>query len=197
MDTFTLSSNGANDITCNNITSDNISVLSSLTVSGINILASLGNTNSFIGSSSSSLNITGTTNINFNVNNNVFTKINQSGLSVFHAANGTTFPYAPADWYCVSDRLDKLYQCMSDNPTPIINYDATHNTIIRISEQDTVNQIYYPRQLQIQSFQGTTFSKFDIQGLQLLDKNNNWYYINKLFTKTGNSLLLASDKYYC
>ncbi len=57
MDSFTLSSNGANDITCNNTTSDNISVLSSLTVSGTNILASLGNinsnltnTNSFIGS---------------------------------------------------------------------------------------------------------------------------------------------------
>ncbi len=48
----------------------------------------------------------------------------------------------------ICDRLDKLYQCMSDLPTPIINYDATHNTIIRISEQDTVNQIYYPRPLQ-------------------------------------------------
>ncbi len=58
MDSFTLSSNGANDITSNNITSDNISVLSSLTVSGINILASLTNTNSFICSTSSSLNIT-------------------------------------------------------------------------------------------------------------------------------------------
>ncbi len=59
MDSFTLSSNGANDITCNNITSDNISVLSSLTVSGTNILSSLGNINSnltninsFIGSTS-------------------------------------------------------------------------------------------------------------------------------------------------
>jgi hypothetical protein len=71
---------------------------------------------------------------------------------------------------------------MSDTPTPMINYDATHNTIIRISEQDTVNQIYYPTQLQIQSFQGTTFSNFDIQGLQLLDINNNCYYINKMFT---------------
>ena len=37
MDSFTLSSNGANDIICNNITSDNISVLSSLTVSETNI----------------------------------------------------------------------------------------------------------------------------------------------------------------
>jgi hypothetical protein len=193
MDTFTLSSNGANDITCYNVTSDNISVLSSLTVSGIIILASLGNTNSFIGSTSSSLNITGTTNINFNVNNTIFTKINQSGLSVFHEANSTKFPYAPADWYNLSKRLDSLYQCMIDTPTPIISYDATHNTIIRISEQETVNQIYYPRQLQIQSFQGTTFSKFDIQGLQLLDINNNWYYINKLFTMTNNSILLCSN----
>jgi hypothetical protein len=82
---------------------------------------------------------------------------------------------------------------MGDTLTPIINYDATHNTVIRISEQDTVNQIYYPRQLQIQSFQRTTFSKIDIQGLQLLGKNNNWYDINILFTKMGNSLLLASD----
>ncbi len=68
---------------------------------------------------------------------------------------------------------------MSDTPIPIINYDATHNTIIRISEQDTVNQIYYPRQLQIQTFQGTSISKFDVQGLQLLDINNNWYYVDK------------------
>ena len=195
-----LSSTGLNDIDANNITSDNISVISSLTVSGTNILSSItdilssiNKSNSFIGSTSSSLNITGTTNINFNVNNTIFTKINQSGLSVFHEANGTTFPYAPTDWYNVSDRLDKLYQCMSDTPTPIINYDATHNTIIRISEQDTVNQIYYPRQLQIQSFQGTTFSKFDIQGLQLLDINNNWYYINKMFTLTNNSILLCSN----
>ena len=181
MDSFSLSSYGAYDLTCNNITSDNISVLSALTVSSTNILSSLGNINSnlsninsFIGSTSSSLNITGTTNINFNVNNTIFTKINQSGLSVFHEANGTTFPYAPTDWYNVSDRLDKLYQCMSDTPTPIINYDATHNTIIRISEQDTVNQIYYPRQVQIQTYQGTSISKFDVQGLQVLDINNNW-----------------------
>ena len=72
MDSFSLSSNGIYDLTCNNITSDNISVLSALTVSGTNILSSLGNINSnlsninsFIGSTSSSLNITGTTNINF------------------------------------------------------------------------------------------------------------------------------------
>jgi hypothetical protein len=198
MDSFSLSSNGAYDLTCNNITSDNISVLSALTVSGTNILSSLGNINSnlsninsFIGSTSSSLNITGTTNINFNVGAQ-FTKINSSGLSVFHNANGV-FPYSPTDWYNVSDRLDKLYQCMSDTPNAIINYDATHNTIIRISEQDTVNQIYYPRQLQIQSYQGTAFSKFDVQGLQVLDINNNWYYINKMFTMTNNSILLCSN----
>jgi hypothetical protein len=88
MDSFIISSNGANDLTCNNITSDNISVLSSLTVSGTNILSSLGNINtnmnnindninninSNIGSTSSSLNITGTTNINFNVHDSLFIK---------------------------------------------------------------------------------------------------------------------------
>ncbi len=193
-----LSSNGANDLTCNNITSDNISVISSLTVSGTNILSSLGtintninNINTFVGSSSSSLNITGTTNINFNVGTQ-FTIINLSGLSVFHDAK-ETFPFTYAGMYNVSDRLNSLHQCMSDSPEAIINFDSTHNTVIRIREQDIVNQIYYPRQLQIQSYQGTAFSKFDVQGLQLLDKYNNWYYINKLFYQTGNSLFLTSD----
>ena len=208
MDSFTLSSNGANDLTCNNITSDNISVISSLTVSGTNILSSLGNINtninninndinninSSIGSTSSSLNITGATNINFNVNNNLFTKINQSGLSVFHDGNSTTFPYTYEGWYNISNRLDSLYQCMNDSVEAIINFDATHNTVIRIREQDIVNQVYYPRQLQIQTYQGTSISKFDIQGLQVLDTNNNWYYINKMFTITNNSTLLCSNK---
>ena len=207
MDSFTLSSNGANDLTCNNITSDNISVISSLTVSGTNILSSLGNINtninninndinninSSIGSTSSSLNITGATNINFNVNNNLFTKINQSGLSIFHEGNSTTFPYTYEGWYNISNRLDSLYQCMNDSPESIINFDATHNTVIRIREQDTVNQVYYPRQLQIQTYQGASISKFDVQGLQVLDTNNNWYYINKLFTFTNNSILLCSN----
>ena len=207
MDSFTLSSNGANDLTCNNITSDNISVISSLTVSGTNILSSLGNINtninninndinninSSIGSTSSSLNITGATNINFNVNNNLFTKINQSGLSIFHEGNSTTFPYTYEGWYNISNRMDSLYQCMNDSPESIINFDATHNTVIRIREQDIVNQVYYPRQFQIQTYQGASISKFDVQGLQVLDTNNNWYYINKLFTFTNNSILLCSN----
>ena len=61
-----LSSNGAIDLSCNNIISDNITAISSLTVSGIYILSSLNNINSFASSDSSSLNITGTTQINFN-----------------------------------------------------------------------------------------------------------------------------------
>ena len=59
MDTssFILSSNGANDLSSNNITSDNVSVLTSLSVAGNNILSSLStlntninNINSFAGS---------------------------------------------------------------------------------------------------------------------------------------------------
>jgi hypothetical protein len=82
---------------------------------------------------------------------------------------------------------------MNDSPESIINFDATHNTVIRIREQDIVNQVYYPRQLQIQTYQGASISKFDVQGLQVLDTNNNWYYINKLFTFTNNSILLCSN----
>ena len=147
--------------------------------------------NTFVGSTSSSLNITGSTNINFNVGTQL-TTINISGLSVFHNAY-EIFPFNYDGWYNVADRLNNLYHVMSDTPANIINFDTTHNTVIRIREQDIVNNIYYPRQLQIQSYEGTAFSKFDIEGLQLMDKYNNWYYINKLFTSTGNSLFLASD----
>ena len=59
---FILSSNGANDLSSNDITSDNISVLLSLSVAGDNILSSLStlntninNINSFISSTSSGL----------------------------------------------------------------------------------------------------------------------------------------------
>jgi hypothetical protein len=48
-----------------------------------------------------------------------------------------------------------------------------------------VNSICYPRQFQIQTYQQTSISKFDIQGLQVLDTYNNWSCINKMFTQTG------------
>ena len=169
-----------------------------LYVSGTNILqtinnnsTNLNNINVFINDSSSGLNITGATNINFNVGTQL-TTINLSGLSVFHNAL-ETFPYNYAGVYNVGDRFNNLYHVMADSPDNIINFDATHNTVIRIREQDIVNQINYPRQFQVQTYQGTTISKFDVQGLQVLDKYKNWYYINKLFTSTGNSLFLASD----
>ncbi len=46
---------------------------------------------------------------------------------------------------------------MSDTPHSILNYDATYNTVIRISEHDIVNQTYYPRQIQFETYQGATF----------------------------------------
>ncbi len=78
MDSFTLLSNGANDMTCNNIKSDNIYVISLLTVSGTNILSSLNNINNSINNiynnigSASSLSITRTTNINFLCLNSIY-----------------------------------------------------------------------------------------------------------------------------
>ncbi len=78
---------------------------------------------------------------------------------------------------------------MNDSLDAIINFDSTHNTVIRIREQDILNSIYYPKQFQSQSYQGTTISKFDIQGSQVSDTNNNWYYIYLMFTQTGLSTL--------
>ena len=200
-----LSSTGLNDIDANNITSDNITIFSNLNVSGttnlnntlnvqgIDILSSINNLKNIINNDSSAVNINSSNIINFNVNNTQLTKIDTTGLSVYHPTL-ETFPYNYEGWYNIGDRFNKLYHVMSDTPNSIINYDATHNTVIRIGEQDIVNQIYYPRQIQFQTYQGTSISKFDVQGLQLLDKYNNWYYINKLFSITNNSTLLCSDK---
>jgi len=211
-----LSSTGLNNIDANEFTSDNATVFSnlyvggntilnnattilsslnvsgSLHVSGLNVLQTFNNINGYIGTSISGLNITSNSIINFNVGTQL-TVINLSGLSVFHDVY-ETFPYNYAGWYNVGDRLNNLYHVMADSPVNIINFDATHNTVIRIREQDTVNQIYYPRQFQVQTFEGTAISKFDVQGLQVLDKYNNWYYINKLFSLTNNSTLLCGDK---
>jgi len=218
MDCCNLSSTGLQDIDENDIIADNITILSRLNVSGItnlhnslnvdgttniynslnvqgvNILNSINNLNSIINNDVSTININASDKINFIVNNTQLTQINISGLSVFHNARETIFPYNYDGYYNVGDRFNKLFHVMEDSPECIINFDATHNTVIRVREQDTINQYYYPRQIQFQSFQGTTFSKFDIQGLQVLDKYNNWYYINKLFSITNNSTLLCSDK---
>ena len=120
-----LSSNGAIDLTCNNIISDNITAISSLTVSGVKILTSLSNLNininninSFASSDSSGLNITGTTQINFNAGSTNLTIINTTGLNVFHTRM-SDFPFCPMGWYNVSERFDKIYHLMSDTPLPL------------------------------------------------------------------------------
>jgi hypothetical protein len=59
------------------------------------------------------------------------------------------FPYSYDGYYNVGDRCNKLFHVMEDHPECIINFDATHNTVIRIREQDTINQYYYPRQMWI------------------------------------------------
>ena len=91
MDCCGLSSTGLQNIDANEFTADNATVITSLSVSGINILSSINNLNSrfsnintYIGTSNSSLNITGTTQINFNAGGMDLTNINSTGLSVFH-----------------------------------------------------------------------------------------------------------------
>ncbi len=54
--------------------------------------------------------------------------------------------------FWIHNGFQLLYHVMSDSLANIINFDATHNTVIRIREQDIVNQIKYPRQFQIQTY---------------------------------------------
>jgi NDP-sugar pyrophosphorylase family protein len=163
MDCCNLSSTGLQDIDANDIIADNITILSNLNVSGstylynslnvqgVNILNSINNLNNIINNNSSTLNINSSNLINFYVNNTQLTKIDTTGLSIYHPAL-ETFPYNHDGWYNIGDRFNKLFHVMSDSPHSIINYDAIHNTVIRISEQDIVNQIYYPRQIQFQTY---------------------------------------------
>jgi len=206
MDTssFILSSNGANDLSSNNITSDNISVLSSLSVAGNNILSSLStlntninNINSFAGSTASGLNITASTQINFNVSSYSLTNINASGLSVFTSGR-TTFPFTYAGWYNISERLDNLVCVMQDTALPIITYDADNNTTLRIRQADFYSSQYpqknYPKQIQFCDFFNKKVGYFNTSGLNILDVNGNYNNISSYFTQTGNSLLLCSNK---
>ena len=206
MDTssFILSSNGANDLSSNNITSDNISVLTSLSVAGNNILSSLStlntninNVNNFIGSTSSSLNITASTQINFNVSSYSLTNINISGLNVFSSGR-TTFPFSYPGWYNVSNRLDQLYYVMQDTPNSIIKYDADNNTVIKINQSDIYAQNTplqnYPKRIIFKDFLNNVPGYINSSGLNLLDANGNYNNISSYFTQTGNSLLICGNK---
>jgi hypothetical protein len=197
MDNSNLSSIGSYDAVFNNITSDNATILSSLSVSGINILNSLSSVNNYIGSSTSSLNITGTSQINFNAGATCITTINLSGLSVF--SNGRSeFPRSFPGWYNISERLDNLYLVMQDTPLSIINYDQDYNTRLRVGHQDFVSNINteqnYPKQIQFCDFLNKKVGYFNTSGLSLLDANGNYNNISSYFTQTGNSLLVCSNK---
>ena len=96
MDCCNLSSTGLQDIDANDIIADNITILSNLNVSGstylynslnvqgVNILNSIKNLNNIINNNSSTLNINASNLINFNVNNTQLTKIDTTGLSIYH-----------------------------------------------------------------------------------------------------------------
>ncbi len=55
----------------------------------------------------------------FNVNNTT-TKIDATGLSIYHPVL-ETFPFNYAGWYNVGDRFHELFHVMSDSPDSIIN----------------------------------------------------------------------------
>ncbi len=59
--------------------------------------------------------------------------------------------------------------CMNDSLDAINDFDSSHITVIRLRDQDIQNDL---RQLQVQTFLGNPISKFDTDGLQVLDANN-------------------------
>ncbi len=82
-------------------------------------MSNLSNINGIINYLDSNLNITGITNINFNVVTQL-TNINISSICVFHEIN-ESFPLNYAGWCNVSDRLVSLQHCMNDSLVVIIN----------------------------------------------------------------------------
>ena len=72
------------NLSSDQITADNTTIFPSLYVSGVNVLSSINNINSSIGTSNSSLNITGATKITFNAGGLASTYVDSSGVNVFH-----------------------------------------------------------------------------------------------------------------
>jgi hypothetical protein len=65
---------------------------------------------------------------------------------------------------------------MSDIPDNILILMPQKNTITRIREQDTVDQIYFPLQIQFQLYQRRTIPKNEVQGYKssiIIGNNNN------------------------
>ena len=152
---FSLSSTGLENVDANQITSDNASIFSTLYVSGINILSSINNTNSFIGPSNSSLNITGTTKITFNAGGLASTYVDSSGVNIFHTGM-TVFPFSYDGYYNVRERFDNLRHVFLDAADPMIKYDGDHNTVIKINEADYYSPTdptkNYPKRIKFKDF---------------------------------------------
>jgi hypothetical protein len=108
MDYCGLSSTGLQDINANDIIADNITISSNLNVSGasnlnnswnvqgVDILNSINNLNNMISNDSSTTNINASNRIIFNFNNIQLTKIDTTGLVIYHPVL-ETFPYNMMD----------------------------------------------------------------------------------------------------
>jgi hypothetical protein len=194
---FSLSSTGLENVDANQITSDNASIFSSLYVSGVNVLASINNTNSYIGPSNSSLNITGTTKITFNAGGLASTYVDSSGVNIFHTGM-TTFPFSYDGYYNIRERLDNLRHVFLDAADPMIKYDADHNTVIKVNEANILNPSdpskNYPKRIIFKDFLNNVPAYINTSGVNILDVNGNYNNINTYFTQTGGSNLLLFSK---
>jgi hypothetical protein len=148
-----LSPNGLTDIEANEILADNINIYSNLNVSEFSTFnnVSISSTLTVNGENvinkihdvltAPTINLNASNDINLNISSLSQCKINISGLSVFHPNVGDfDAPYAPGEYRNVSQKFDKLYDVMSDNPKKLVCFDAYKITLLSIREDDGVYQ---------------------------------------------------------
>ena len=207
-----LSSNGLTDIEANEIIADNINIYSNLNVSGLSTFnnVSISSTLTVNGENvinkindvltAPTINLNAANYINLNISSVSQCKINVSGLSVFHPNVGDMdAPFAPGEYWNVSQRFDKLYDVMSDNPKRLVCFDAYKNTLLSIRENDDVYQdpskpSNYPKEIRFTDKFGAYKTKINTSGFSFLDNNNNWIKLSDVLRLTGDGLHIGGDK---
>ena len=190
-----LSNTGLEEINATDITTNNITIFSSLIVNGENIVNKINGV-----LSAPTINLNAVNNININISSVSQCKINTSGLSIFHPNVGDyNAPYAPGENWNVSQRFDKLYDVMSDNPKCLVSFDAYRNTLLSIREDDGVSldpskPLNYPKEIRFTDKFGAYKTKITSSGFSFLDNNSNWIKLSDVFKVTGDGLHIAGDR---
>ena len=108
-------------------------------------------------------------------------------------------PYAQGEYWNVSERFDRLYDFMNDNPKRLVTFDAYKNTLLSIREYDDVYQDpekppNYPKEIRFTDKFGHYNTKINSSGFSILDHNNNWIQLSNVLKISGSDLLIGGGK---